>query len=183
MPKDSETVRTDRELVDDVLAGDKSRFAELVRRYEPLVRAAAVSIVRDAHFAQDVTQEAFLAAYTKLGSLHDRSRFGLWILKIARREAYRSSRRQKRVVKTLSASGGDALSIAERNGQLDNESQEVLDAVARLPGHEQVVIVLHYFESHKVETIARMTGRPLGTVTKQLSRARSRLEQWLRETN
>ncbi len=174
---------SDRELVDAVLAGDKARFAELVRRYEPVVQAAGVAVVRDAHLAQDVTQEAFLTAYRKLGSLRDRSRFGPWILKIARREAYRSGRRQNRVERTLCASRGDQLTVAERNGRLDHRSQELLDAVARLPRHEQVVIVLHYFQAHKVETIAQMTGRPLGTVTKQLSRGRSRLEQWLRETN
>ena len=95
---------SDRELVDAVLAGDKARFAELVRRYEPVVQAAGVAVVRDAHLAQDVTQEAFLTAYRKLGSLRDRSRFGPWILKIARREAYRSGRRQNRVERTLCAS-------------------------------------------------------------------------------
>ena len=99
-------MQSDRELVDAVLAGDKARFADLVRRYEPLVRVAVVAIVQDMHLAQDVAQEAFLAAYRKLHSLRDRSRFGPWILKIARREAYRSSRRQNRVEKSVSTSRG-----------------------------------------------------------------------------
>jgi RNA polymerase sigma factor (sigma-70 family) len=73
-------------------------------------------------------------------------------------------------------------SAAERNGQLDEDSRELVDAVGRLPDHEQVAVILHYFEAHKVETIAQMTGQTTGTVTKQLSRARRRLEQWLRKT-
>ena len=182
MPKDTHAVQSDRELVDAVIAGDKAPFADLVRRYEPLVRAAVVAIVHDQHLAQDVAQDAFLAAYRKLHSLRDRSRFGPWILKIARREAYRSSRRKNRLEKTVSTSCGDALSIAQSNGRLDHDSQEVLDAVARLPGHEQVVIVLRYFEAQSVETISTMTGRPIGTITKQLSRARARLQNWLKET-
>ena len=84
--------QSDHALVDAVVAGDKASFAELVRRYEPVARAAAVAILRDTHLAQDVLQETFLRAYTKLGKLADRSRFGPWVLKIARREALRVSR-------------------------------------------------------------------------------------------
>ena len=59
--------------------------------------------------------------------------------------------------------------------------QHLLAAVAGLPEHERVVVVLHYVEGHSAQTIAEMTGRPLGTVTKQLSRAVGRLRQSLSE--
>ncbi len=174
--------QSDHALVDAVMAGDKAPFAELVRRYEPVARAAAVAILRDTHLAEDVLQQTFLRAYTNLGKLADRSRFGPWVLKIARREAWRQARHRQQYVDA--ALGPNALqAAAESNGRLDEDSRALLDAVDRLPDHEQVAVVLHYFEAHKVETIARMTGRTTGTVTKQLSRARHRLEQWLRETD
>jgi RNA polymerase sigma-70 factor, ECF subfamily len=173
--------QSDHELVDAVVAGDNARFDELVRRYEPVARAAAVAILRDTHLAEDVLQETFLRAHTNLGKLTDRSRFGPWVLKIARRQALHARRRRRYVDAAL---GPDELQMAaESNGRLDEDSRELLDAVGRLPDHEQVAVVLHYFESHKVETIARMTGRTTGTVTKQLSRARRRLEKWLRRTD
>ncbi len=170
--------QSDHALVDAVVAGDKSAFAELVRRYEPVARAAAVAILRDTHLAEDVLQETFLRAYTNLGKLADRSRFGPWVLKITRRQAWR---RRRYVDAALGPN--DLQAAAESNGRLDEASRELLDAVDRLPDHEQVAVVLHYFEAHKVETIARMTGRTTGTVTKLLSRARRRLERWLRETD
>ena len=173
--------QSDQALVDAVVAGDKAPFAELVRRYEPVARAAAVAILHDTHLAQDVLQETFLRAYTNLGQLADRSRFGPWVLKIARRQALRARRRRRYLDVALEP---DALpAAAESNGRLDEDSRELLDAVGRLPGHEQVAVALHYFEAHQVETIAQMTGRTTGTVTKQLSRARRRLEQWLRKTD
>ena len=52
--------QSDHMLVDAVTAGDKAPFAELVRRYEPVARAAAVAILRDTHLADDVLQETFL---------------------------------------------------------------------------------------------------------------------------
>jgi len=181
LPMQEVSHQSDRALVDAVVAGDKAPFAELVRRYEPVARSAAVAILHDTHLAQDVLQETFLRAYTKLGKLADRSRFGPWVLKIARREALRTRRRRRYVDAALEPN--DLQATAESNGRLDEESDELLEAVGRLPDHEQVAVVLHYFNAYKVETIAQMTGRTTGTVTKQLSRARRRLERWLRRTD
>ncbi len=172
---------SDRVLVDAVVAGDKAAFAELVRRYEPVARAAVVAILHDTDLAQDVLQEAFLRAYENLGKLADRSRFGPWVLKIARRQALRTRRRRRVVEVTLEPNALEA--AAASNGRLDDDSQALLEAVAQLPDHEQVVVVLHYFQAHNVETIAQLTGRSSGTVTKQLSRARRRLKQWLRKAD
>ena len=173
--------QSDDALVDAVVAGDKARFAELVHRYEPVARAAAVAICGDTHLAQDVVQEAFLLAYTNLAKLADRARFGPWVLKIARRQALRTRRGRRNSEATLEAN--EPAAADEGQNRLDDDSRELLDAVGRLPDHEQVAVVLHYFEQHKVETIAQMTGRSIGTVTKQLSRARRRLEKWLRKAD
>lgn len=173
--------QSDRALVEAVVAGDQAMFAELVRRWEPVARAAAVAILGDAHLAQDALQETFLRAYTNLDQLADRGRFGAWVLRIARRESLRVKRRRRIVETSLEPS--DVPAAAERNGRLDDASRELLDAVARLPEGEQLAVVLHYFAAHKVETIAQMTGRTTGTVTKQLSRARRRLEKWLRKAD
>jgi RNA polymerase sigma-70 factor, ECF subfamily len=173
--------RSDHAVVRAVVAGDTALFEELVRRYEPVARSVVVAILRDTHLAQDVLQETFLRAYTHLGKLADGSRFGPWVLKIARREALRT-RRNRRMV-SVSLDPDQCPAAAENNGRLDEDSLELLDALARLPEHEQVAIVLHYFEQHKVETIAQITGRTTGTVTKQLSRARRRLDQWLRKAD
>ena len=69
----------------------------------------------------------------------------------------------------------------DRNGQLDESSQQLLAAVTQLPRHERRVLMLKHFDGHSVRTIAEMTGRPVGTVTKQLSRAYQRLREQLRE--
>jgi RNA polymerase sigma-70 factor, ECF subfamily len=109
---------SDQALVDAVVAGDKTAFAELVRRYEPAARAAVIAILRDTHLAQDVLQEAFLQAYNHLRKLRVRSRFGPWILKIARRQAQRTRRR--RVVDA--ALEPDACQDpAGTNGRLDDD--------------------------------------------------------------
>jgi RNA polymerase sigma factor (sigma-70 family) len=68
------------------------------------------------------------------------------------------------------------------NGCIDEQTRRLLAAVLRLPKHEQEVLTLRYFEGHPVKTISEITGRPVGTVTMQLSRARTRLQKWLKES-
>lgn len=60
-------------------------------------------------------------------------------------------------------------------GDVRSDAEDLLEAVARLPDHERVVVGLRYFDGHAVNDIAAITGRPVGTVTKQLSRAIKRL--------
>jgi RNA polymerase sigma-70 factor (ECF subfamily) len=159
-----------------VLAGDRNAYAQLVGRYERAVHAAALEVLRNHHAAQDAAQEAFVAGYRHLGSLRDVAAFGAWILRIARHEAVRMARQRSR------------MPIVERtadvpappcNGQLDDGAQLLLDRVSNLPEQERVVLMLRYFGSQSVAEIAHVTGRPLGTVTKQLSRAVARLRAWL----
>jgi RNA polymerase sigma-70 factor (ECF subfamily) len=173
-------MESDSELVRMAVSGDRQAYERLFRRHERSVLASVLAVLGDYHTAQDVAQEAFAVAYAKLGTLCKRSSFGPWVRKIARREAIdiRRTRRRHR------AAAPSALEVCDpsQDGCLDEENCLLLEAVARLPRHEQEVLTLRYFDGHSVKTISEMTGRPVGTVTMQLSRARSRLHKWLKES-
>ncbi|MEZ6138170.1 MAG: sigma-70 family RNA polymerase sigma factor [Pirellulaceae bacterium] len=62
-------------------------------------------------------------------------------------------------------------------------SLELLEFVERLPEQERVVIGLRHFDGHSIQDISQITGRPIGTVSKQLSRAHERLRGWVNEEN
>jgi RNA polymerase sigma-70 factor (ECF subfamily) len=171
-------VRSDAELVDAIRRGEAAAFEILVRRYVPVVRAEAMGILRDPHAAQDAVQDAFVAAHEKLATLRNGSAFGAWILKIARRQAVRLARQRRQTAPIDSAS---TATPDDRNGQLDQESQRLLEAVTQLPQQERMVVMFKYFEGHSVRTISDMTGQPVSTVTKQLSRARARLRERLKD--
>ncbi len=59
--------------------------------------------------------------------------------------------------------------------------KRLLSAVARLPRHERLVVSMRYFDGCPVAEVALALGRPVGTVTKQLSRAIERLRKRLNE--
>ena len=170
-------VQTDAELVKAVLAGERRAFAELVKRYEQAVRAVAVDVLGDIHAAEDVAQDCFVIAYQKLNKLRKPSAFGYWLLKVARREAISRGRSG---VKMASLEESKVAAVADCDGQLDEGLQEVLAAVMKLPSHEQQVVMLRYFNGQSIRGIAEVTGRGIGTVSKQLSRAHERLREMLK---
>ena len=67
------------------------------------------------------------------------------------------------------------------DGQLDEQSRLVLSAVMALPPHERRAVMLRYFEGLGVEAIADIAGRSVGTISKQLTRARQRLRKRLKD--
>lgn len=173
-------MKSDAELVALVKSGQSEAFAELVVRYERLVRAAALNAVRERNTADDVVQEAFVTAFQTLASLRDATKFGAWLLGIARHQAARAVRARCRSPALV----GEAVMAAVDCGALSELSAHLLELLERLPEHEKVVVGLKNLQGHSVQEIAEITGRPLGTVTKQLSRAYERLRHWyLKETS
>jgi RNA polymerase sigma-70 factor (ECF subfamily) len=169
-------VQTDAELVKAILNGEKHAFAELVRRYERPVRAVALDVLGDYHSASDVSQDAFVKAYERLGGLRKPESFGSWLMKITRRCALDSVRRkpkEARLETKISAA------IENPNGRLDEDKQRLLTAAVKLPKVEKQVVMLRYFGDNSVNDVAEILGRSTGTVTKQLSRARIHLRKIL----
>ncbi|MHC4906061.1 MAG: RNA polymerase sigma factor [Planctomycetota bacterium] len=171
--------QSDAELVQEVLDGNNEVYALLVARYERSVRAVAISIVKSSHTADDIAQEAFVRSWQQLRTLRAPKVFGPWLIKITRRCAIDSLRRQQ----SLKYSDAlDQLAAHERNGQLDEKKQHLLETIQQLPKAERQVVMLRYFGPHSVRDLANIVGRSVGTVTKQLSRAHKRLKNRLQET-
>lgn len=168
---------TTEELVRAAQRGEASAFAELVRCYQRAAIITAHSVLQDFHLAQDAAQEAFVIAHQKLGQLRSADRFGPWLLRIARHRALRVSR--GRNAERIGA--GCVARTAAKTCDWMEPYKEVVQQMARLPEHERIVVVMRYVDGRSVKEIVESTGRPIGTITKQLSRGIERLRGWLLE--
>jgi RNA polymerase sigma-70 factor, ECF subfamily len=169
-------LRSDGELIHAVLGGNRKAFAILVQRYEPSVRAVAVSVLRDGHLAQDAAQEAFVKAYENLSGLRRVGAFGPWLLQIARRCALNMARKHRE-----ESLPDQDIVAAPSVGLLDEEKEQLLAVVLQLGESERQVVMLRYFGGYSVTEVADVVGRSVGTVTKQLSRAHRHLRVLLGE--
>ena len=173
-------MRPTAELVREAQSDDRAAFAELVRRYQRAVLSTAWSVLHDYHSAQDVAQDCFLQAYCNLGSLRDARAFSSWLLTLTRREAIKRSRKIRATVAIESVPEN---AIPTVFSTWNEPFEDLVKSVGRLPEHEQEVVVFHYLDAYSVAEVAELTGRPVGTVTKQLSRAINRLREWLAEVH
>jgi len=87
-------VLSDSELVDRVRRGDVESFGALSRRYERSVLAIALAGLHDIHAAEDVVQSTLLLAFQRLATLNNSSKFGPWLVQIARRQVIESVRKR-----------------------------------------------------------------------------------------
>ncbi|HEY8552102.1 MAG TPA: sigma-70 family RNA polymerase sigma factor [Thermaerobacter sp.] len=87
---------TDEDLVRQASQGDHEAFAELVRRHHGMVYNLCLRLVGQAADAADVTQEAFLRAYTRLGAFRGQGRFRTWLYRIAINACRDELRRRRR---------------------------------------------------------------------------------------
>jgi RNA polymerase sigma-70 factor (ECF subfamily) len=167
----------DAQLVARVRLGDVEAFGQLAERYERSLLAIALAKVGNIHEAEDIVQATLLAAFRRLGTLREERKFGPWLMQIARSQVV-DAVRARRIPAGIPLNGPDHRESDDADSQNRIEHENLLNLVARLPEHERMLIGLRYFDGHSMAEIAVISGRPLGTVTKQLSRAIARLRSW-----
>ncbi len=168
----------DRQAVEKTLAGDGDAFAVLVSRYQAKVYVVALSRVYDPQDAEDLCQETFLRAYTKLPMLRDHDAFAPWLFSILRRlcvDFMRGTWQMKQQEQRMeSARGQTGTSADPRDTVCARETAETLwSLVRKLDERSREVLTLHYGQQMKVREIAELTGTKESTVKMRLTRARN----------
>ena len=166
--------------VSEAIAGDTVAFGRLVRAHSPAVCAITLAITRDLHSSEEVAQDVFVLAWSRLHQLKNPASFGPWLRQLCRnrsREFLRTrSRRERKTVLDNQAVEG-ALSPSDPSKQLiDAEEERLLaDAIQALPDDTREVLILYYREGQSVRQVARLLELSEAAVRKRLSRARKRL--------
>ncbi|MCF7976102.1 MAG: sigma-70 family RNA polymerase sigma factor [Phycisphaerae bacterium] len=159
--------------------GDAEAFGRLYESYYATMVWLAYAILLDRNLAEDAAQQAFVKACEKLGDLKNTSRFGAWLGRICRNEAYQMMRCRQRTQVSLPPQHEPA--VADNPGNTDDHQQIVKAAVDRLPEMYREVIVLHYYQHLDYRQISTVLGIAEATVRGRLFRARRKIEKNLRK--
>ena len=170
--------RSEQALIRGALAGSEADLEALFRRFWPRAYRAAFLIVHDHAAAEDIAQEAFLAAIRRLDRFDRRRRFGPWLGTIVANRAIDHTR-ARAARREAADAGAEAPSPPEV--PLGRYSQEVLAALAALSPEHRAVIVLRYLLEYSPGEIARALELPRGTVNSRLRRGLDSLEFRLKE--
>jgi RNA polymerase sigma-70 factor (ECF subfamily) len=166
------------ELAARVRAGDRTAFADLVRRYQgPIFRVCSRYL--DGPDAQDAAQETFVRAFVKRDRL-DPTRSALpWLLVIAKNLCL-DRLRKKRPEPEEDAERYPDLSSARDPAQQAESNQEMAalaHGLACLPDGQREAILRFHLESMSYQEIAESLEVPVGTVMTWIHRGRSRLRE------
>ncbi|MFC1716037.1 sigma-70 family RNA polymerase sigma factor [Candidatus Poribacteria bacterium] len=173
----------DETFVNRCLEGDQAAFDFLVNKYKELVHAYAYHRIGDYQEAQDVAQEVFIKAYSKLGQLKWPHRFQSWLYTIVSNECkmwHRShSKKSGQETPWEDVPVEDLNELAVRaHGDKDIELT-VKSALETLPGDNQLALSLYYMSDLSIKEIASFMGVSPNTVKSKLHRARRQLGERL----
>ena len=169
-------------IVERARAGDRSAYGELVERFQPTVYALALSRLRNPTEAQELVQEVFIHAMTKLGQLRDPHCFAGWLRQITERMAINRLTRRGPVrgadpviLDNVQATGVTPLDHLIR----DEQKAKLWAGLERLKETDRATLVAFYIRGRSLKQMSREFETPIGTIKRRLHVARNRLREHL----
>jgi len=175
----------DSDLVRRALSGDEDAYTELVRRHQSMVAGVVLKMTRRPEWVEDLSQEAFLKAFSGLSRFKKKSGFSTWLYRITVNVSLDEIRKRdsrRRLISQATDEPSMPDSIIGRTGAdgerlvLTRETQKkVRDSLERLSPEYRAVLVLRYLEELSTPEIAETLELPEGTVRSRLYYARIEL--------
>jgi RNA polymerase sigma-70 factor (ECF subfamily) len=158
-------------------------YEELAARHTPRAYRVALRMLGNRHDAEDITQDALIAAWQGLDRFRADASFATWLYRIV------TTRCLNKVNRSRATSPLDAVAELRESsvGPADQveraaAAEAVATAVTELPGPQRVALVLHQFEGLSYADIAEITDSTVPAVRSHLHRARrtlaTRLQDW-----
>ena len=180
------TQEEEHRIIDDVRSGNVNAFEQLVADQSKIVYNLCLRMVGNEQDAYDLSQEAFLKAYTNLSAFRGDSKFSSWLYRMTTNlclDFLRRRSRQKTVPFTYDTDDGgeDFLQIPDNapSPETEAERRELRDAVrqglSKLPEGQREILLLREIGQLSYEEIAGQLALEPGTVKSRIFRARKKL--------
>ena len=154
---------SDRQCVLRARAGDHAAYGELVARHQGRVRGWLRHLCGDHAEADDLAQEAFVRAWTRLGDLKDAARFSSWLMRIAYNEFLQSRRRaQKRQRLAERLTTEQDVHGTTAPGTQPEHAIELERVLSILSERERAVVVLNYAYGYSHGEVSDRAQRQAG---------------------
>ena len=187
-----ESRKEDSTLIQQALRGDQKAFRKLRLKYYAPIFKLISRMIRSREEVEDLTQEAFIKAFTSLASFNEEYSFSTWLYKIATNNAIDYVRKRKlqtfSINKPIESDENDySFELQDTEPEPDQEliaiqrKKMLDDAMESLPGKYRQVILMRHVDEKEYQEIAKTLKLPLGTVKAHIFRARELLYKQLRD--
>ena len=167
-----------------LVSGDESALEEIFDRWSALIHTFALRALRDAHDAEDVTQQVFVAVWRSRHTLTpSSSALPAWLIGIARHKVADARASRARDAARVAA----VVALPDPEEATGDQSAEVVlterlvvrQAVEELPDPRRTILFLSFWEERSHTEIAEVVDLPLGTVKSHVRRGLIQLHQTL----
>ena len=176
---------SDKHLVLNAREGEVSAFGELVRRYQSTVYNVCFRLMGERNEAEDMSQEAFIRAHSRLGTFDVERPFGPWIRRVATNVCLNQLGRSGPVMVEFDPETEQTMQDPETHPErllIDaDRTRSIHGAILGLPPHYRAVIELRHYQELSYAEIGDTLQIPISDVKSHLYRARKALANLLRE--
>ena len=169
------------ELLQLCLEGKQRAQLEIYNRYYKAMYNTALRIVKDGAEAEDVMQESFLNAFTKLHTFKGDVTFGAWLKRIVINNSiyhYRKQQKKQEVnLDEIMYKVEDNDEVATDHGGTELKAQKVLETMKRLKDNYRISLTLHLIEGYDYEEISQIMDISYANCRTTISRAKESLRK------
>ena len=173
------------ELVEILLAGDKERYGEIIRRYQQHVWRSVSAMLYDADTTRDIVRQTFVQAYYNLGKYRRGTSFVSWLRTIARnltRNYQRSKARQKAHLRAYRENVLARIAAGKPDPREEARAEALARCREKLASGQRRMLEMHYSESLSLRNIAEALSRSTEAVRQALWRIRGMLRDCIEKT-
>ncbi len=165
------------------LKGNQSAQLEIYNRYYKAMYNISLRIVKDSAEAEDIMQESFLNAFTKLHTFKGEVTFGAWLKRIViNNSIYHYKKQQKKnevALEDVMYRVEDNDGVASDHAFTELKAQKVMEAMKRLKDNYRISLTLHLIEGYDYEEISGIMNISYANCRTTISRAKESLRQKL----
>jgi RNA polymerase sigma factor (sigma-70 family) len=175
-----ETININRRVIDKCLEGDIKAQFQLYKQYSKAMYNIASRFLNNKMDAEDILQESFVTAFSRLGELQNKDAFGTWLKRIVINNCISLQRKRKIQFEEIDEQRhGEELDANKDLPQIDPAL--VHQAIKDLPPKGRAVLVLRALEGYSHKEIAETLGVTVSTSKTQYSRALNLLNEKLKD--
>ncbi|MFT4642652.1 MAG: RNA polymerase sigma factor (sigma-70 family) [Candidatus Azotimanducaceae bacterium] len=180
-------INDDDYYIKKTLEGDSNSFSVLVERYQNMVFALALKMLKHREESEEVSQDTFIKVYKSLSKFNGESKFSTWIYRIAYNSCLDRIKKNSKYNNNVEINEITSNEISHTESifdSLENKERSIIvkQCMDKLPEDERIIIHLFYFEELSLKEIVEIVSMTEGNVKVKLFRARKKLFSIFKES-
>jgi RNA polymerase sigma-70 factor (ECF subfamily) len=177
----------DQQIINDILNGDKGKYALLTRKYNQRLYRISKGYLKDESEIEDVMQDSYVKAFQSLSKFENKSQFSTWLTRILINECLQRLRKDKKEYAMDVNDDYETMKIMDHDNpekrSLNKELKALLErAISNLPDKYRLIFLMREIEKMSIEETCSALDISEANVKVRLSRAKEMLRNTLMDT-